>query len=124
DGVAVAVDTAFGTVLNSGDFKLDQAPLDGRPTDLLGLADEARRGVHLFLSDSTNAEETGYIPSERTVGPVLEDLVARAPRLVVVACFASHIHRIQQAASAARNASRMLAFLGRSMLQCVEAATP
>jgi ribonuclease J len=122
DGVAVAVDTPFGTVLHSGDFKLDQTPLDRRPTDLLGLAEEAQRGVHLFLSDSTNAEERGYIPSERTVGPVLQDLVARAPRLVVVACFASHIHRIQQAVDAALAAKRMVAFLGRSMHQSVEAA--
>jgi ribonuclease J len=122
DGVAVAVDTPFGTVLHSGDFKLDQTPLDGRPTDLQGLAEEGRRGVHLFLSDSTNAEETGYIPSERSVGPVLQDLVARASRLAVVACFASHIHRIQQAVDAARSAGRLVAFLGRSMHQSVEAA--
>jgi ribonuclease J len=109
-------------MLHSGDFKLDQTPLDGRPTDLQGLAEEARRGVHLLLSDSTNAEETGYIPSERTVGPVLEDLVAHATQLVVVACFASHIHRIQQAVDAARAAGRMVSFLGRSMHQSVEAA--
>ena len=124
DGVAVAVDTPYGTVLHSGDFKLDQTPLDRRPTDLAALAEEARRGVHLFLSDSTNAEETGYVPSERTVGPILRDLVARAPRLVVLACFASHIHRIQQAADAAREANRMVAFLGRSMHQSVAAARP
>src|SRR5919201_4175015 len=122
DGVAVAIDTPFGTVLHSGDFKLDQTPLDGRPTDLQGFAEEARRGVHVFLADSTNAEETGYIPSERTVGPVLRDLVERAPQLVVVACFASHIHRIQQAVNAARAAGRKVAFLGRSMLQSVDAA--
>ena len=122
DGVAVAVDTPFGTVLHSGDFKLDQTPLDARPTDLVGLGEEARRGVHLFLADSTNAEETGYIPSERTVGPVLRDLIRQAPRLVVVACFASHIHRIQQAADAARANERVVAFLGRSMHQSVAAA--
>ncbi len=122
DGVAVAVDTPFGTVLHTGDFKLDQTPLDSRPTDLRSLAEEGRRGVHLLLSDSTNAEDMGYAPSERTVGPVLRDLVARAPRLVVLACFASHIHRIQQAANAARAAHRMVAFLGRSMHQSVAAA--
>src|SRR6266511_4370519 len=122
DGVAVAIDTPFGTVLHSGDFKLDQTPLDARPTDLVGLGEEARRGVHLFLADSTNAEETGYIPSERTVGPVLRDLIRQAPRLVVVACFASHIHRIQQAADAARANKRVVAFLGRSMHQSVAAA--
>src|ERR687887_293743 len=122
DGVAVAIDTPFGTILHSGDFKLDQTPLDRRPTDLLGLAEEAQRGVYVFLADSTNAEEHGYIPSERTVGPVLQDLVARAPRLVVVACFASHIHRIQQAVDAALAARRMVAFLGRSMHQSVDAS--
>jgi ribonuclease J len=122
DGVAVAVDTPFGTVLHSGDFKLDQTPLDSRPTDLAALAEEGRRGVHLFLSDSTNAEEPGYVPSERTVGPVLRDLVRGSHRLVVVSCFASHIHRIQQALDAARSAQRVAAFLGRSMHQSVEAA--
>jgi ribonuclease J len=122
DGVAIAVDTPFGTILHSGDFKLDQTPLDARPTDLQAFAEEARRGVHLFLADSTNAEDVGYVPSERTVGPVLRDLVSRAPRLVVLACFASHIHRIQQAYDAARDSRRMVAFLGRSMHQTVAAA--
>jgi ribonuclease J len=122
DGLAVAVDTPAGTILHSGDFKLDQTPLDARPTDLQALAEEARRGVHLFLSDSTNAEEPGYVPSERTVGPVLRDIVRSAPRLVVVACFASHIHRIQQAVNAAGESQRMVAFLGRSMHQSVAAA--
>jgi ribonuclease J len=122
DGVAVAVDTPHGTVLHTGDFKLDQTPLDSRPTDLQALAEEGARGVHLMLSDSTNAEDTGYVQSERTVGPVLRELVSRAPRLVVVSCFASHIHRIQQAANAARADQRMVAFLGRSMHQSVAAA--
>ncbi len=122
DGMAVAVDTPFGTVLHSGDFKLDQTPLDGRATDLQALADESKRGVHVFLSDSTNAEETEAIPSERTVGPVLRDIVEKAPQLVVVACFASHIHRIQQIVNAARESQRVVAFLGRSMHQSVRAA--
>ena len=70
DGMAVVVDTPFGTILHTGDFKIDQTPLDGRPTDLHGLAEEASgRGVHLLLSDSTNAEEAGYTSSERSVGP-------------------------------------------------------
>ena len=122
EGMAVAIDTPFGTVVHSGDFRLDQTPLDGKATDLQGLAQESARGVHLFLSDSTNAEEAGYIPSERTVGPVLRDIVAKAHRLVVVACFSSHIHRIQQAANAAHEAGRVVAFLGRSMLQSTRAA--
>ncbi|MGE5459792.1 MAG: ribonuclease J [Solirubrobacterales bacterium] len=122
DGMAVAIDTPFGAILHTGDFKIDQTPLDGRPTDLHALAEEAGHGVHLLLSDSTNAEETGYTASERSVGPVLADIVARAPQLVVVACFSSHIHRIQQVVNAARASERVVAFLGRSMHQSVEAA--
>jgi len=122
EGVAVAVDTPFGTVIHSGDFRLDQTPLDGKATDLQGFASEAAKGVHLFMSDSTNSEDVGYIPSERTVGPVLRDIVAKAKRLVVVACFSSHIHRVQQAIDAARESGRVVAFLGRSMHQSTGAA--
>ena len=86
-GGKTAIDTPRGTVLHSGDYKLDQTPLDSRPTDLQAFAEEAHRGVHLFLSDSTNAEDLGSIPSERTVGPVLAEIIRRAERLVVVACF-------------------------------------
>jgi ribonuclease J len=122
EGVAVAIETTVGSILHTGDFKIDQTPLDGRPTDLHALAEEAGRGVHLLLSDSTNAEEAGYTASERSVGPVIADIVARAPQLVVVACFSSHIHRIQQVINAARASERVVAFLGRSMHQSVEAA--
>jgi ribonuclease J len=122
DGMAVAVDTPFGSILHTGDFKIDQTPLDGRPTDLHGIAREADRGVHLLLSDSTNAEEAGYTRSERSVGPVLDDIVAGAEQLVVVACFSSHIHRVQQVVNAARANERVVAFLGRSMHQSVRAA--
>ena len=115
DGVALAIDTPAGAILHSGDFKLDPTPIDEEPTDLHGIAEEARRGVHLFLSDSTNAEDRGTIPSERTVGPHLRELFQRAERLVVAACFASHIHRIQGICDAARYARRKVAFLGRSM---------
>ncbi|MGH2557159.1 MAG: ribonuclease J [Actinomycetota bacterium] len=122
DGCAVAIDLPAGILLHSGDFKLDPTPIDGRTTDLQGIAEEARKGVHLFLSDSTNAEDSGNTGSERLVGPVLRDIVRDAQRLVVVACFASHIHRIQQVANAARLAGRKVAFLGRSMHQSVGAA--
>ena len=122
DGMAVVIDTPYGSILHTGDFKIDQTPLDGRATDLHALAEEAGRGVHLLLSDSTNAEEAGYTDSERSVGPVLQDIIARAPQLVVVACFSSHIHRIQQVVNAARSDERVVAFLGRSMHQSVEAA--
>jgi ribonuclease J len=124
DGMAVVVDTPFGSILHTGDFKIDQTPLDGRATDLHGLAQEAGRGkgVHLLLSDSTNAEEPGYSVSERTVGPVLLDIVENAGGLVVAACFSSHIHRVQQIVNAARANERVVSFLGRSMLKSVDAA--
>jgi ribonuclease J len=122
DGAAVAIDTPAGTILHTGDFKIDQTPIDGWPTDLHGLAEEARRGVHLLLSDSTNAEEPGHTVSERTVGPVLARIVRDAPALVVVACFSSHIHRVQQVVDAAIEHGRVVTFLGRSMQQSVAAA--
>jgi len=123
DGVAVAIDSPWGTILHTGDFRLDPTPIDGHLTDLPGLAEEARNGIHLFLSDSTGAERPGTVPSERSVGPVLRQLVEDAPRLVVTACFASHIHRIQQLYDAAADAGRKVAFLGRSMHNTVRAAT-
>ena len=123
DGMAVVIDTPHGAILHTGDFKIDQTPLDGRPTDLHGLAEEASgRGVHLLLSDSTNAEEAGYTDSERAVGPVLQRIVENAPEIVVAACFSSHIHRVQQIVNAARANERVVAFLGRSMLNSVAAA--
>jgi ribonuclease J len=122
DGCAVAIDLPAGILLHSGDFKLDQTPIDGRVTDLQGIAAEAQRGVHVFLSDSTNSEDPGTTGSERDVGPVLRDIVRDSNRLVEIACFASHIHRVQQVINAARAAGRKVAFLGRSMHQSVNAA--
>ncbi|HEX2030177.1 MAG TPA: ribonuclease J [Actinomycetota bacterium] len=122
DGLAVAIDTPAGTVLHTGDFRLDPTPIDGLVTDLRGFAEEARRGVHLLLSDSTNAEDEGTVPSERTVGPTLQRIFDEAPRLLVAACFASHIHRIQQICDAAQAVGRKVAFLGRSMHQATENA--
>ncbi|HSL10377.1 MAG TPA: ribonuclease J [Actinomycetota bacterium] len=122
DGAAIAIDTPHGTILHTGDFKIDQTPIDNDPTDLHGLAEEAGRGVHLLLSDSTNAEEPGHTTSERTVGPVIERIVRDAPEIVVVACFSSHIHRVQQVVDAALANRRVVAFLGRSMQNSVAAA--
>ncbi|MGZ8566324.1 MAG: ribonuclease J [Actinomycetota bacterium] len=122
DGMAVAIDTPYGTLLHTGDFKLDPTPIDGRPTDLHGIAEEAGRGVHLLLSDSTNAEEPGHSASERTVGPVVRDIIEHAPGIVVVACFSSHIHRIQQVVDAALADDRVVCILGRSMQNSVRAA--
>ncbi len=122
DGMAIAVDTPHGTVLHTGDFKIDPTPIDGLPTDLHGFAEEAGRGVHVLLSDSTNAEEPGHTASERSVGPVVREIVGSAPGIVVVACFSSHIHRIQQVVDAAIADERVVAFLGRSMQNSVGAA--
>ncbi|MEX0983599.1 MAG: ribonuclease J [Actinomycetota bacterium] len=122
DGMAIAVDTPHGTVLHTGDFKIDPTPIDGLSTDLHGFAEEAGRGVHVLLSDSTNAEEPGHTASERSVGPVVREIVGSAPGIVVVACFSSHIHRIQQVVDAAIADERVVAFLGRSMQNSVGAA--
>ncbi|MGH9000106.1 MAG: ribonuclease J, partial [Acidimicrobiia bacterium] len=122
-GFATAVFTASGTILHSGDFKLDQAPVDGRVTDLALLGEIARRGVRLLLSDSTNAEEPGHTPSESTIGVVMRELFRQhAGRRIIAACFASHIHRVQQIVETAVESGRKVAFLGRSMLQNVALA--
>ena len=116
-GFATAFYTPQGVILHSGDFKLDLTPVDGRLTDLgrIGaIADE--HGIRLLLSDSTNAEEPGHTKSESSVGLILRDLfMAHTGRRIVTACFASHLHRIQQIANAAVNTGRIVATLGRSM---------
>ena len=117
DALGVAVRTAAGTVLHTGDFKMDQLPLDGRITDLGGWARLGREGVDLLLSDSTNADVPGFVTSERAIGPVLDELVRTARRRVIVACFASHVHRVQQVLDAAHAHGRKVAFIGRSMVR-------
>ncbi|MFZ0058807.1 MAG: ribonuclease J, partial [Acidimicrobiales bacterium] len=123
-GFAVAFHTPQGVVLHSGDFKLDLTPVDGRRTDLArigALADSV--GIRLLLSDSTNAEEPGFTRSERTVGETLRQIFIEHPEhRVIVACFASHIHRIQQLGDAAVANGRKIALLGRSMLRNVALA--
>lgn len=115
-GFAVAFHTPAGTILHSGDFKLDPTPVDGRLTDFGLLEALASGGVDLFLSDSTNADEPGSTASESTVGTVMRKLFAEhAGKRVIAACFSSHLHRIQQIAEAALESGRTLAFLGRSM---------
>ena len=116
-GFATAFHTPQGVILHSGDFKIDLTPVDGRATDLARIgAIASGPGVRLLLSDSTNAEEEGHTRSERTVGRVLSDLfAAHADKRIIVACFASHIHRIQQIADAALDNGRIIATLGRSM---------
>ena len=122
--MAIAFHTLQGVVLHSGDFKLDLNPVDGRRTDLARIGELARtKGIRLLLSDSTNAEEPGFTESESTVGVTLRRLFAmRAGQRIVVACFASHLHRIQQVVDAAHASGRRIATLGRSMKNNVELA--
>jgi len=118
---ALALHTPQGIVVHSGDFKLDQLPIDGRRTNLSRLAALGDEGVSLLLSDSTNAEEPGFTDSESTIGPSLRRLFLERPeRRLIVACFASHLHRIQQVIDAASAQGRTVVLLGRSMLKNVE----
>ncbi len=117
DALAVAIRTSAGLVLHTGDFKMDQLPLDGRLTDLGGFARLGREGVDLLLSDSTNAEVPGFVTSEREIGPVIDDVVRTSAGRVIVACFASHVHRVQQVLDAAHAHGRHVAFVGRSMVR-------
>jgi ribonuclease J len=115
---ATAYRTPAGTILHTGDFKLDLTPYDGRMTDLPRLGQIAGEGVRVLLSDSTNAERPGYTPSETTVGPVIHAILRDHPdRRVIVASFSSHLHRVAQVVAAARATGRRVAFVGRSMLQ-------
>ncbi len=117
DSLAVAVTTPSGTILHTGDFKLDQLPLDGRITDLRAFARVAERGVDVLMVDSTSADVPGFTVPERDIGPVLSDIFARAEKRVVVASFASHVHRVQQVLDAAAEHGRKVAFVGRSMVR-------
>jgi len=117
DALAVAIRTPAGLVLHTGDFKMDQLPLDGRITDLRAFARLGEEGVDLFLPDSTNADVPGFTPSERDIGPVVENVISRARRRVIVASFSSHVHRVQQVLDAAVANERHVAFVGRSMVR-------
>jgi ribonuclease J len=117
DALAVAIRTAAGTVLHTGDFKMDQLPLDGRLTDLGGFARLGAQGVDLLLADSTNAEVPGIVTSERAIGPVLDEVIGTARQRIIVSCFASHVHRVQQVMDAAAAHGRKVALVGRSMVR-------
>ena len=124
-GFAIAFFTPAGTIVHTGDFKLDLTPVDGRRTDLALLGELARRdgGVRLLLSDSTNAERPGFTPSESTVGAAMRSLFREYPdKRFIVTSFASHLHRVQQVAQAAIAHGRKIAFVGRSMEQNVTMA--
>ena len=122
DALALTIRTPAGLVLHTGDFKVDQLPLDGRITDLNGFARLGDEGVDLFLVDSTNAEVPGFIPSERDIMPVLDSVFSRARGRIIVASFASHIHRVQQVIDTAATHGRKVAFVGRSMVRNMNVA--
>jgi ribonuclease J len=117
DALAVAIRTAAGVILHTGDFKMDQLPLDGRLTDLGGFARLGADGVDLLLADSTNAEVPGIVTSERDIGPVLSRVFDAADQRIIVSCFASHVHRVQQVMDAAAEHGRKVALVGRSMVR-------
>ncbi|MCT9932850.1 ribonuclease J [Planotetraspora sp. A-T 1434] len=117
DALAVAIRTPAGIVLHTGDFKMDQLPLDGRLTDLGGFARLGAEGVDLLMSDSTNSEVPGFVTSERDIAPVIDDVFRAADKRIIVASFASHIHRVQQIMDAADKHGRKVALIGRSMVR-------
>jgi ribonuclease J len=117
DALAVAVRTPAGLLVHTGDFKMDQLPLDGVLTDLGAFARLGMEGIDLLLADSTNAEVPGFVTSERSIGPVLDDVFARATQRLIVSSFASHVHRIQQVLDCAESHGRKVALVGRSMVR-------
>jgi len=120
--VALAITTPVGVIIHTGDFKVDPTPTDNLLFDLHTLADYGRRGVLLLMSDSTNSDRSGYTESERAIRPRFEDIFSRAPRRVVVSCFSSSVHRMQQILDLASEFGRKVGFLGRSMVSTTEIA--
>jgi len=117
DALAVFVRTQAGTLLHTGDFKMDQLPLDGRLTDLRAFARLGEEGVDLFLTDSTNADVPGFTTPELEIAPAIDKVFRHAERRIIVACFSSHVHRVQQVLDAAEKAGRKVAMVGRSMVR-------
>jgi ribonuclease J len=122
DALAVAIHTKAGTVLHTGDFKMDQLPLDGRITDLRTFARLGDEGVDLFLVDSTNADVPGFTPAEREIMPALNRVIATTKKRVIVASFSSHVHRVQQVIDTAAMHDRKVVFIGRSMVRNMKIA--
>jgi ribonuclease J len=122
DALAVAIHTKAGTVLHTGDFKMDQLPLDGRITDLRTFARLGDEGVDLFLVDSTNADVPGFTPAEREIMPALNRVIAATKKRVIVASFSSHVHRVQQVIDTAAMHDRKVVFIGRSMVRNMKIA--
>lgn len=123
DSLAVYLKCSAGTVLATGDFKMDQLPLDGRITDLRAFARIGEAGLDLFMADSTNADVPGFTPLEREIGPVIESVIAKTPGKVVVASFSSHVHRVQQVIDAAVANNRKTVLVGRSMVRNMQIAS-
>lgn len=123
DALAVFLRTAAGTVLHTGDFKMDQLPLDGRITDLRAFARLGEEGVDLFMVDSTNAEVPGFTTPERDIAPALERVFSQSRQRLIVACFASHVHRVQQVMDAAVSHGRKVVYVGRSMVRNMKVAS-
>ena len=122
DALAVVINTAAGRVLATGDFKMDQLPLDGRITDLRTFARLGEQGVDLFMVDSTNADIPGFTPSEREIMPALNRVILSTKRRVIVASFSSHVHRVQQVIDIAAQHGRKVVFIGRSMVRNMKIA--
>ncbi len=123
DALAVAIRTGAGLVLHTGDFKMDQLPLDGRITDLRTFARLGEEGVDLFLVDSTNAEVPGFTTTEKKITPVLEEVFRESKQRIIVACFASHVHRVQQILDTAVAHGRKVGYVGRSMVRNMQIAS-
>jgi ribonuclease J len=122
DALAVVINTGAGRVLATGDFKMDQLPLDGRTTDLRTFARLGEQGVDLFMVDSTNADVPGFTPSEREIMPALNQVISSTKRRVIVASFSSHVHRVQQIIDVAALHGRKVVFIGRSMVRNMKIA--
>jgi ribonuclease J len=122
DALAVVINTDAGRVLATGDFKMDQLPLDGRITDLRTFARLGEQGVDLFMVDSTNADVPGFTPSEREIMPALNQVISTTKRRVIVASFSSHVHRVQQIIDVAAHHGRKVVFIGRSMVRNMKIA--
>jgi len=122
DALAVVINTDAGRILHTGDFKMDQLPLDGRITDLRTFARLGEEGVDIFLVDSTNADVPGFTPSEREIMPALNRVIASTKRRVIVASFSSHVHRVQQVIDIAATHGRKVVFIGRSMVRNMKIA--
>ena len=116
DTTALAIETPVGMVVHSGDFKMDQTPVDMRPTDMARLSHFGDHGVMLLMSDSTNAERDGFTPSERTIGDAFQELFGQCSGRIIISTFASNIYRIQQALNTAARYKRKVAVIGRSMV--------